>query len=271
MPYNPRVNAICKCFNQTLFGLMRTLSEEQKPNWPIYVPSLVYAYNSTPHASTGFQPYKLMFGCKAPMPCNDWLGLAQYKSNNFKSKTVWLKQQLDAMMHANIQALKYIEKTNKHNQSQTSGKELVTPIGNHVLLRDHPEGHNKIQNRFKSDVYVVVGHHEEPNVYYIRLLSADKDTQPKVVNCHQLFDLKRSVPPSVGRSSDSDFATVPLFLHNNRKSSNGLSSNIDLNLDTSVNLDSAKGTAMPHYNTRSRQKATAVVRPVVVEMIITCL
>ena len=33
---------------------MRTLTEEQKPNWPTYVPSLVYAYNSTPHASTGF-------------------------------------------------------------------------------------------------------------------------------------------------------------------------------------------------------------------------
>ena len=54
MPYNPRGNAVCECFNRTLFGLMRTLMEEQKPNWPTYVPSLVYAYNSTPHASTGF-------------------------------------------------------------------------------------------------------------------------------------------------------------------------------------------------------------------------
>ena len=67
MPYNPRGNAMCKRFNRTLFGLMRTLTKEQKPNWPTYVPSLVYAYNSTPHASTGFQPYELMFGHKAPM------------------------------------------------------------------------------------------------------------------------------------------------------------------------------------------------------------
>ena len=89
MPYNPRGNAICEHFNRTLFGLMRTLMEEQKPNWPTYVPSLVYAYNSTPHASTGFQPYELMFRRKAPMPCDDWLGLTQYKSNSFKSKTVW--------------------------------------------------------------------------------------------------------------------------------------------------------------------------------------
>ena len=150
---------------------------------------------------------------------------------------------------------------------------MVIPIGNHVLLRDHPEGHNKIQNWFKSDVYVVVGHHEEPNVYYIRQLSAGKDTQPKVVNRHQLFDLKRSVPPSVDRNSEDDLATVPSFLHINRKSNLGSSSNIkhNLNLDTSINLDSATGTAMPHYNTRARQKATAVVRPVAAETIITFL
>ena len=54
----PCSNAQCECFNCTLFGLMKTLDSEQKPNWPIYLPSLVYAYNATPHASTGFQPYQ---------------------------------------------------------------------------------------------------------------------------------------------------------------------------------------------------------------------
>ena len=270
-PYNPRGNAICERFNRTLFGLMRTLTKEQKPNWPTYVPSLVYAYNSTPHSSTGFQPYELMFGRKAPTPCDDWLGLLHYKSDSFKTKTVWLKQQLDAMMFANKQALKYIQKTNKRNQSQTSGKELVIPIGNHVLLRDHPEGRNKIQNKFKSDVYQVVDHHKEPNVYYIKRLDADKYTQPKVVNRRQLFDLKRSVPPSVNRNSVDDLASVPSYLHNNSKSNFGFSSDIDSDLDSTINLDSAKGTASHHYNTRARHKATAPVRPVVAETIITCL
>ena len=58
------------------------------------------------------------------------------------------------------------------------------------------------------------------------------------------------------------------------KSNLGLSSNIGHNLDdlnSSVNLDSAKGTAMPHYNTKARHKATAPVRPVVAEMTVTCL
>ena len=66
-PYNPRGNSQCERFNRTLFGLMQTLTKEQKPNWPNYLPSLVFAYNATPHASTGIQPYELMFSCKAPM------------------------------------------------------------------------------------------------------------------------------------------------------------------------------------------------------------
>ena len=49
---------------------------------------------------------------------------------------------------------------------------MIIPIGNHMLLRDHLEGCNKIQDRYKTDVYVVVGHHQEkPNVYYIQLLN----------------------------------------------------------------------------------------------------
>ena len=212
----------------------------------------------------------------AKLQCLAMIGWAWHNTSptDFKSQDCLVEiSNLSAMMHANKQALKYIQKSNKRNQSQTSGKELVIPIGNHVLLRDHPEGRNKILNRCKPDVYIVVGHHEEPNIYYIKLLSADKDAKPKVVNRCQLFDLKQSVPPSVGRNSVDDLTTVLSFLHNNRKSNFGLSSNIDhnLNLDTSINLDSAKGTVTPHYNTRARQKATAAVRPVVVEMIITCL
>ena len=133
-------------------------------------------------------------------------------------------------------------------------------MGNHVLLRDHPEGHNKIQDRYKPDVYIVVGHHqEEPNVYYIQLLNSSKPGQPKVVNRHQLYNLKRSVPPSVSSLNDDGFASIPSFLsrqHHNTSS----------NIGDNVNLD------IPHhYSTCSKCKTAATVNPVVVETIVTHL
>ena len=173
------------------------------------------------------------------------------------------------MMHANKQALQFINKSNQHNKCQTAGKELVIPIGNHILLWDHLEGHNKIQNRFKSDVYIMVSHHDEPNVYYIKLLNSDKKALPKGVNRCQLFDLNQSVPPSVGSlNAANGLASVPLFLYSNR-SDTGLISNLDLN--SSINFDSATGTDTHHYNARSKHKATTAGRHVVAETIVTCL
>ena len=84
-PYNPRGNAFCERFNRTLFGLLKTLKSEEKADWPSHLPALVFAYNATAHASTGYQPYQLMFGHRAPAPCDNWLGLHAY--NDDKSIT----------------------------------------------------------------------------------------------------------------------------------------------------------------------------------------
>ena len=116
MPYNPHGNSQCEQFNRTLFSLMRMLDQEQKPNWPTYLPSLVFAYNATPHSMTGYQLYKPMFSRKAPTLCDNWLGLQNYQPASFKSKTAWLNEQLNAMLYANKQALKGIHKSTKWNR-----------------------------------------------------------------------------------------------------------------------------------------------------------
>ena len=145
------------------------------------------------------------------MPCDNWLGLRQYEMSSLKSKSAWLSQQLDALVAANKQALKSIHKTMQCSKAHAGGKSLLSLVGNHVLLWDHPEGHNKIQDRYKPDIYVVVGHHQEPNMYYIQLLNSDHKEHPKVVNHHQLYDLNQSCLPSVSLGSESEGHDVPVI------------------------------------------------------------
>ena len=90
MPYNPCGSVTCKGFNHTMMALLKSLSKQQKDYWPLHLPSLIFEYNATPHGTTGYQPYKLMFGCKAPTICDVWLGLADYNDNYSQSKCEWV-------------------------------------------------------------------------------------------------------------------------------------------------------------------------------------
>ena len=145
------------------------------------------------------------------MPCDNWLGLRQYEAGGLKSKTAWLSQQLDDLVAANKQALKLIHKTIQCSKAHAGGKHLLTLVGNHVLLWDHSKGHNKIQDRYKPDVYVVVGHHQESNMYYNQPLNHDHKGHPKVVNCLQVYDLNQSCLPSESLDSEPKGNNVPVI------------------------------------------------------------
>ena len=79
----------------------------------------------------------------------------------------------------------------KQSVARAGGKPLQISAGNLMLLRDHPEGQNKIQGNFKSKLFVVESQHLDPNVYIIKPVSGKGVVQK--VNWCQLFNLKRSL------------------------------------------------------------------------------
>ena len=202
-PYNPRGNSPCERLNCTLQNLLKTLPKDQKPNWPAHLSALVFAYNATPHSTTGYQPYQLMFGCKAQTPCDNWLGLSQYDCSESVSKDSWVQQQFELVRAANQRALRSIRQSTQKSAGRLNQKLLEIPEGNLVLLRDHPEGHNKIQDKYKSKKFVVVGKCPEPNVYCIKPVNGNGPE--RTVNRHQLQDL--------GKTQNDGGLTSPQNIH----------------------------------------------------------
>ena len=121
-PYNPWGNAFCERFNRTLFGLLKTLKSEEKADWPSHLPALVFTYNATPHTSTSYQPYQLMFGHLGPASCDNWLGLRAYNDDKSITHIDWVDQQLEQLLHANKCAQKNIKATNAKGFSYTRRK-----------------------------------------------------------------------------------------------------------------------------------------------------
>ena len=201
-PYNPRGNAQCEHFNRTMFRLLRTLSKEQKANWPVHLLSLVFAYNATPHLTTGFQPYQLMFGHKAPAPCDNWLDLGKYDDQKLVSKTQWVDQMVEKLLVANKRAMKNIKAATAKNKRTAGGSDIDIPLGYLVLLRDHPEGRNKIQDHYKSDLFKVVRKGERPNNFWIKPFRSSG--HPKEVNRRQLFDIGITEEGLAGRREEED-------------------------------------------------------------------
>ena len=112
----------------------------------------VYTYNAMWHRTTSYKPYELIFGCKAPTTCDAWLRLTNYNDNFSQSKCAWANQQQEIILAANRWALKRIKHSVEKSVSQPGGKALDIPLGNLVLLHDHPEGH-QIQDSYKVNCF----------------------------------------------------------------------------------------------------------------------
>ena len=128
-----------------------------------------------------------MFGHRAPAPCDNWLGLRAYNNDKSITRIDWVDQQLEQLLHANKHAQKNIKVTNAKNRKTVGGKDLVIPVGNLILLRDHPEGRNKIQDNNKDQICIITGHHNHQNAYFVKPLGSK--CQPKQVNRREMFNL----------------------------------------------------------------------------------
>ena len=101
-----------------------------------------------------------------------------------------MNQQHEHILAANRQALKRMKISAEKSVSWAGGKALNILIGNLVLLHDHPEGQNKIQDNYKNELFVMESQHQDPNVYIIKPLNG-KGPMCKV-NQWQLFDLQKT-------------------------------------------------------------------------------
>ncbi len=60
--YHPQTDGLVERFNQTLKQMLRRVVAEDKRDWDLMLPYVLFGIREVPQASTGFTPFELLFG-----------------------------------------------------------------------------------------------------------------------------------------------------------------------------------------------------------------
>ena len=163
-PGHPQGNGQVERFNRTLHDLLRTLPEKKKRSWHEHIKEVVYAYNVTPHASTGMSPYYLMFGRDPRVPIDIALGVEEDGPEN-----EWVASNQERLHRAFNQANQQLQTSAAARKTLFDRKARDAPlnVGQRVYLRKFTPGRAKIQDAWNDRVFRVTRQVGNNDVYEV--------------------------------------------------------------------------------------------------------
>ena len=96
-PYHPESDGMVERFNRTLLMMLAMFAGKNRDDWDDLLPAVMMAYRSSVHESTGFSPYRLMFGEECTLPMD--IGLPRDQLDTSESITspyaLWFRDALE--------------------------------------------------------------------------------------------------------------------------------------------------------------------------------
>ena len=172
-PYHPMGNGLVERLNRSLKQMLQSLPEPHKKKWKEHLPSLMFAYNSTTHSTTGYSPFFLMFGRESKLPIDCIL---PYEPADISNKTYkkfvdsWKASMKTAFQIAHSRMVKSGEYNKKLYDSKV--KLVAVGVGDRVLLKNLDRNENrKLKTYWERRIYEVVSKLPDLPVYTIKPVS----------------------------------------------------------------------------------------------------
>ncbi|XP_064637297.1 uncharacterized protein LOC135493704 [Lineus longissimus] len=189
-----------------MHDLLRSLPAEKKRRWPQHLPELVFAYNAAPHQSTGYSPYFLFFGHDPRLPIDQLLPSVE-DTDHQVDYDEWITLHHTRMKEAQVLARTRLEKEALKRERLRPVKEDKLEVGSRVFLKNlGVRGRNKMQDRWNSVPYQVIGKPDPNNeVYSVEPL--DGSGPAKTMNRVNLLRSDRLVVQELPEQPDEEQAT----------------------------------------------------------------
>lgn len=166
--FHPQSNPVER-WNRTLIGMLRTLEDEQKKDWRKYLRSVVHAYNSCIHESTGFSPYYLFFGRHPRLPVDAVFGINL--NGGRRTTRQYVKDLKGKLQEAYGYAAEQMRKKAGKNKARYDARACAGELepGDRVLVKNlGPRIFSKVADRWERHIYTVIRKAEGVPVYVVR-------------------------------------------------------------------------------------------------------
>jgi hypothetical protein len=163
--YRPQANGLVERYNRALLAILRKVSGDTPDMWADWLDYAMLAIRTATNASTGFSPFRVMFGREFHPLANyaifDWAALyddmatANGGVESMVQRIVWMKSALEreereaARVSATGAGIAQAGQTDKHHRIQESR----LPEGTVVFIKTQHRQH-KLQHRFEGP-YIV--------------------------------------------------------------------------------------------------------------------
>ena len=210
-PYHPQCNGQTERFNRTMNEMLSQYVSQNEKDWDIWLPSVLFAYRSAVHASTGKTPFEMLYGrrprlpIECEIPCFD----AALTKGTPKRYVSLVKSTIESL---HDQAQRNLRRSQARQKEQHDAGVNATPLraGERVLLHSPQlkRGRSKKFHRPWRGPFVVLQSPRPPGVTY----SIREEATSKVFYAHRnrLKRLTGSLTdPTAAESVSVDWQPVP--------------------------------------------------------------
>ena len=187
-PYHPRSDGLVERFNRTLLAMLAMFVSQEHDNWDDLLPFMMLAYNTTVHTSTGYTPYRLVFGDECNLPGN--LVHRELRADpppgDPGTYASWVQQAL----YESYDEVRAQQQRATHRQKRNYDSKAVArafPIGCWTLRYYPPARKNKLCSPWIGPYKVV----RAPMEWVVGI---QLDADARIIYVH-MDDLKRCAPP----------------------------------------------------------------------------
>lgn len=158
-PYHPQTNGALERSHATLKEYLKSFVNDDHDDWHCYLPTAILSYNTTPHCTTEFTPYELLYGYKPSIPSSF---LESYDNVTYHE---YIRALQYRMKYSRERALENMNKSKEQSKMyyDVSAKEKIYKTGDMVYLKQHHRLRKALSPIWKGP-YKIMKTHGKTNV-----------------------------------------------------------------------------------------------------------